>query len=125
MPSVRYYREPSKALRGQQIAEHRRKVKRKAVDYSGGKCLRCGYDTCEASLTFHHLDPTEKEHGLASGNTWGWDKMKKEIDKTLLVCHNCHAEHHAGIWQPSKKMIEVQKQIRKNYEDKPLVDYCD
>ena len=27
------------------------------LEYSGSKCVKCGYDKCPSSLTFHHRDP--------------------------------------------------------------------
>ena len=127
MSTIRYYREPSKHDNHRQISSrismHRRRIKRKAVDYSGGKCIRCSYNRHENSLAFHHLDPSTKESGIASGCTHGWDRTKIEVDKTILVCHNCHAEYHAGLWEPDQQMIHQQMVARINYIDKPLFDY--
>ncbi len=112
--TVRYYREKSKN-QGQaatRITEHRRGLKRKAISYSGGCCLRCGYDRCAAALQFHHLDPAEKEFRLGSGRTWSWSKLKAEVDKTILICGNCHAELHDGLWQPDHRMVESQVNVR-------------
>lgn len=122
--NVRYHREKSKQKRSQQISEHRRKLKRKAVDYSGGKCLRCAYDVCLAALEFHHLDPSQKDCEL-NGSSWGWDAMKIEADKTILLCSNCHHELHAGVWAANDTMIEKQNTIREAYVDRPLTEYSD
>jgi predicted HNH restriction endonuclease len=123
--TVRYHRESSKTRRGAQISEHRRKIKRKAIDYSGGKCLRCGYNKSQAALGFHHLDPNEKKMGLGAGNTWEWETMKAEVDKTILVCANCHREVHDGVWEVDQGMVETQWVIRAAYADKPLICYKD
>lgn len=75
------------------VQRRRDKIKRLAVEYKGGKCSVCGYDTCIAALQFHHLDPTKKEFGVASkGHTRSWSRVRDEIDKCILVCANCHAE---------------------------------
>jgi hypothetical protein len=80
------------------VAERRRRLRLKAIEYGGGKCQLCGYRKCPHALSFHHLDPTKKDFGLsARGLTRSWEKMKPEIDKCILVCANCHAEIHAGI----------------------------
>ena len=68
----------------------------KLMESKGGKCSSCGYDKNYAGLCFHHLDPTKKELKLTirqfSNNTL--DKLKKEVDKCILLCHNCHMELH-------------------------------
>lgn len=75
--------------------KQRRKIK--SVEYKGGKCSICGYDKCMRALSFHHLDPNEKDFGISSGNTRSWKKTKIELDKCVLVCSNCHAEIHEGL----------------------------
>jgi hypothetical protein len=67
-----------------------------AVKYKGGQCLLCGYDKCLEALSFHHAGG--KEFGIsAKGYTRSWDKVQAELDNCILVCHNCHAEIHAGL----------------------------
>ena len=68
-----------------------------AIEYKGGKCENCGYDNCRKAFEFHHIDPTTKEFTISAGHTRSWDRMKKEIDKCVLLCANCHREVHAGI----------------------------
>jgi predicted HNH restriction endonuclease len=49
-------------------------------------------------LDFHHVDSTKKEFGIGnSGYTRSWEKVKKELDKCILVCANCHREIHEGL----------------------------
>jgi len=68
------------------------------VDYKGEKCQCCGYDKYIGALEFHHIDPNEKDFSLSHrGYCYSWDKVKKELDKCILVCSNCHREIHAGI----------------------------
>jgi len=77
-------------------SEARRKLKLRAIEYKGGKCILCGYAKCPAALQFHHIDDVEKEFGISSGDTRSWEKLRVELDKTILVCANCHHEaHHA------------------------------
>jgi len=69
-----------------------------AVEYKGGKCESCGYNKCIDALDFHHVNEKEKEFGLSqSGLTRSWERTKKESDKCVLVCANCHREIHAGL----------------------------
>lgn len=44
------------------------------------------------------LDPNQKDFGIGSkGYTRSFDKVKKELDKCICVCANCHREIHAGL----------------------------
>jgi hypothetical protein len=85
------------------VMDRRARMKTKAIEYKGGKCEKCGYDKCERALAFHHLDPNEKEYSLSRPSI-SWEKMKKELDKCILVCCNCHMEIHDDIEQ-NKKLI--------------------
>jgi predicted HNH restriction endonuclease len=77
------------------VSKYRANQKLKAIEHKGGKCERCGYNTCVSALHFHHLDPTTKEFNLGlKGRTFKWSEIVKEIDKCQLLCANCHAEVH-------------------------------
>ena len=75
------------------VIEWRKRVKMNLVSYKGGKCEKCGYNKCVRSLEFHHLDPNEKDFTI-SGKSWSFERLKKEVDKCILVCSNCHNEIH-------------------------------
>lgn len=77
----------------QSVIYWRKKAKIKLVEYKGGKCERCGYDKCIDALEFHHLKPDEKDFTIG-GKSWSFEKLKKESDKCILVCSNCHKEIH-------------------------------
>ena len=80
------------------VQKRRIKLKMMAVKYKGGKCERCGYDKCVDSFDFHHRDPAQKDFGIGSaGVTRSWEKTKKELDKCLLLCANCHREEHYNL----------------------------
>jgi len=68
-----------------------------AVAYKGGKCERCGYYRCNHVLTFHHKNPYKKDL-IVAGTTLSWERVKKELDKTIMLCSNCHIEFHADAW---------------------------
>ncbi len=90
------------------IAEQRRKLKRQAIEYKGGCCQKCGYNKCPGALTFHHLDPSQKDFGIAAqGFTRSLEKIKIELDKCILVCQNCHAEIH---FEEDEKVRETKRQ---------------
>lgn len=75
----------------------RKRTKKKAVEYKGGKCQECGYNKCLRSLTFHHLDPSKKEAAISSLFHKSWDYVHKELEKCILLCANCHGEEHERI----------------------------
>ena len=75
------------------VKRRRKKLKMMAVELKGGKCTMCGYNRCIHALEFHHVDPSQKEFALGtSGLTRSWDRIKKELEKTILLCANCHRE---------------------------------
>ena len=88
-----YYR--CRKCRSEGVSRRRKKIKRMAVEYKGGKCEICGYNKCIDALDFHHTD-SKKEFGVGEkGHTRSWNKVKEEIDKCILVCANCHREIHS------------------------------
>lgn len=66
------------------------------IQKRGGKCEKCGYNKNISALEFHHLDPSKKEFTLDSRNLerHSDEEILKEFDKCVLLCANCHAEHH-------------------------------
>ena len=72
----------------------RRSMKKQAIKLLGGKCCICGYDRCIDALEFHHKDPNQKDFKIGSGNTMSWKEYRKEAEKCILVCSNCHKEIH-------------------------------
>jgi len=83
-------------------------MKRRAVEYLGGKCKICGYNKCLAALSFHHRDPAEKDFSFDKIKCSTWDAVAKELDKCDLLCCNCHMEHH---WDESL-FTEAQKAVK-------------
>ena len=75
----------------------RRSMKKQAIKMLGGKCSICGYDKCIDALEFHHKNPKEKDFKIGSGNTMSWKEYKKETEKCILVCSNCHKEIHSKL----------------------------
>jgi len=72
----------------------RRRAKLKAIEYKGGKCQLCGYKKCPAALEFHHIDPSKKDIRISAIGGRKWSIVKKELDKCILLCSNCHREIH-------------------------------
>lgn len=74
------------------------KRKQEAIEYLGGKCSVCGYDNFYGALEFHHKNPSEKEADWSTMKKWSLEKIKKELDKCICVCANCHREIHNEIY---------------------------
>ena len=50
------------------------------------------------ALEFHHLNPEEKDFEISRTLTRSMDSLRKEVDKCILVCSNCHAEIHDELF---------------------------
>ena len=68
--------------------------KKEAIDYKGGKCIKCGYNKYDGALDFHHLDPSKKDFSISKRKNCSLETIKSELDKCILLCRNCHAELH-------------------------------
>ncbi|MCA9347535.1 HNH endonuclease [Candidatus Saccharibacteria bacterium] len=100
MPDNRKYSDRAEYLK-RAVAKRRIKIKKMVVDYKGGKCVLCGYDTCPEALDLHHKIASEKTFGISAGGlSRSWERVKDEADKCVLLCANCHRELHASIRQP-------------------------
>ena len=107
-----------KKCRVDAVQRRREKIKELAVEYKGGKCEKCGYDKCIDALEFHHLEPSEKDFSLSEkGYTRSREKVKKELDKCILVCANCHRElhykekKHIGYINERKKVDKIDENL--------------
>lgn len=87
------------------VVEWRRRKKIELVEYKGGECEKCGYKKCIDALEFHHKDPNEKDFTI-SGKSWSFERLKKEADKCILVCSNCHKEIHFELKFPGSSEAE-------------------
>ena len=106
-----------KEQRNKQRAQKRRDNKRKAVEFMGDRCARCGESFPDCCYDFHHKDRSKKDFSV-SEYTERRSKggvldglLKLELDKCLLLCANCHRiEHdtlHGKKWNikmPAKKI---------------------
>jgi len=78
------------------------------------KCERCGEDHISC-LDFHHIDRTEKEYGVSYFARYSFKLAKKEMEKCIVLCSNCHRKEHWDddkISQIKKELVllEVQKE---------------
>ena len=71
----------------------------KAIELLGGSCQVCGYNKCLSALEFHHIDPIIKDVNYSTMRGWTFSRIKKELDKCILLCANCHREEHERLRQ--------------------------
>lgn len=125
VPSANRYK--CSKCQSEAVQKRRDKIKQILVEYKGGQCEICGYDKCIQALEFHHIDPTQKDFGIGTkGYTRSIEENKKEVDKCILVCANCHREIHENVhknniqneekianhsqWVSSKKISSLNKE---------------
>jgi hypothetical protein len=54
-------------------------------------CVDCGYRAHPDALDFDHLPEFEKSFAVSRGaSSKSWDTLKKEVDKCVVRCANCH-----------------------------------
>lgn len=61
-------------------------------------CVKCGEATT-ACLDFHHRDGKTKDISIAMFRQKGWgiEHIKREMEKCVVICANCHRKLHAGL----------------------------
>src|SRR5690554_4536093 len=107
----------------------RTKTKENLVKAMGGKCVCCGYNKCNRALSFHHLDPSEKDFsfGNVRANPRSIEKIIAEVKKCVMVCNNCHAEIHDNIITLPKDAKSFDEEIYKEIIKKEIFNcaICD
>lgn len=74
------------------------------------ECSKCG-EKRNWLLDFHHPDPSKKEFQISQGERYGWEKIKKEIDKCIPLCSNCHRDFH---YQEKQTRISIEEYLYSN-----------
>jgi hypothetical protein len=104
--SGRYYR--CLACSKEAVARWRRNAKLTLIKEAGGACLLCSFDDIPAALEFHHVDPKQKSFGLAMrGLTRSIERLRKEAEKCVLLCANCHAAVECGAVQLPDELVRA------------------
>ena len=90
------YQKRSRARCGSCNTKIRRfRAKAAAIEYLGSKCQKCGWSGNQAALQFHHKNPAAKEFTIGNVANKSWNSIKKEIQKCILLCANCHSIQHS------------------------------
>lgn len=69
-------------------------IKDFAIMYKGGKCSVCDVKYTRNNYAFHHTEPEHKDFSVGDRNGISIPELTRELDKCVLVCHNCHSEVH-------------------------------
>lgn len=86
--------------------ERNRKLKKKAIEYLGGVCKKCGFAGHFASFDFHHIDPKTKEMNWNKMRKKSWDNLLVELNKCILLCSNCHQVVHCKVNDDGSENLE-------------------
>ena len=82
----------------EEVAFKKNLRKEQMVIYKGGRRSACGIEYNGENgciFDFHHIDPNEKEYRPSTlVSVTDWEKVKRELDKCVLVCANCHRLIH-------------------------------
>jgi hypothetical protein len=88
------------------VRSHRRRherlvqPKREIIDGVKVRCAACGYDKCKQAMDLHHIDGNTKSFSISQAvldQHITIEMIEQEIKKCVVLCSNCHREHHAGI----------------------------
>ena len=61
----------------------------------GKSCNNCGLNGVPKFFDHHHRDPSKKLFTLGgSGFNMKWSRVLVELEKTDMLCPNCHREEH-------------------------------
>ena len=79
----------------------------------GGKCSVCGEQHL-VNLVFHHIDPSNKKFTIGRNLNLRLSVLRKEAEKCVVMCRNCHREEHSskepGVHKKRKiKALEYKK----------------
>lgn len=83
----------------QQRLHAKYEIKKKCINYLGGKCMVCGYMKCIRALTFHHVDPNNKVSDICRLFDRRWELLESELKKCQLLCFNCHMEEEERLYE--------------------------
>jgi len=92
-------RNPEKSLAQSTACRNRMRVENRLFirEYKENHPCRCG-ESSVCCLDFHHLDSSVKERNVSalSKSPVSSRRLKKEIEKCIVICSNCHRKLHNG-----------------------------
>jgi len=91
-----YYQEHSEKMKKQNIESMRRKVEIMWDYKKMHPCVDCGENDYRV-LAFHHIERRNGERWQTIGEIArhrGIDILRKEMEKCIVLCMNCHLRRH-------------------------------
>jgi len=89
-------------------------------------CEECGYNECNASLDFHHVEKKIFNIGGITSKFMNVEKLtgivENELNKCVVLCKNCHAKEHIDVDFYEKYKNDIIMQSKKIKELKPKID---
>lgn len=79
------------------VTRRKLELKIEALKYKGWACAGCGLKTDMVQVyDFHHLEPKDKDECISRmiAKFYTLEEMRPELDKCIVLCANCHREHH-------------------------------
>jgi uncharacterized protein YktB (UPF0637 family) len=67
-------------------------------------CIKCGEKDIY-KLTFHHRNPNDKIHSVASHSFTTVSAVMKEINKCDVLCYDCHDKEHNIVSKETNNLI--------------------
>lgn len=80
--------------KNESVKRRRRATIRRAVEEAGDSCFMCGGVFPDECYDFHHIDPSQKEMSISRNSAVGYEKIRRELEKCVLLCANCHRIEH-------------------------------
>lgn len=74
-------------------------LKETLVKYKGGLCNICNGEFPLAVYAFHHTGDGHKDFNLSEKKYNSFKSVIDEVDKCILLCHNCHTKIHHEMKQ--------------------------
>ena len=71
-------------------------LKKQTVVEFGNICADCKQTFHYAVFEFHHLDPNQKDSSWQQLRLKSNEKRKKELEKCIMLCANCHRLRHVS-----------------------------
>jgi hypothetical protein len=117
-----YFGAECKYCHNQRSTLRMRQIKKQCFKYKGGKCEHCNYDKYIGAIEFHHIDPLQKDFAIAKNQKNFGMSHKKELDKCLCLCSNCHKIEHARLIK-SQDIVEkdTANEINQIKDEPPLI----
>ncbi len=91
-----HYRKNKEAYLANNRKHRQKRIAAFAALKASLSCNDCG-EADPACLDFHHVDPSKKEGMISVLFVQGYalGRVKKELEKCVVLCANCHRKVHA------------------------------